>query len=180
MAKKILTIPKDETTLRTQCAEIEKIDDDVRELAAQLLETLRTSERPGVGIAAPQIGDTRRMVIVESTGWKNDKDEIVGVIALQTLINPEITKFSEEKEERFEGCLSVPLNNGYVTRPKKIKVTAVNLDGEAVNINASGFLSRVLQHEIDHLDGVLFTDRITDKTKLLAVNEPTDERETEY
>ncbi len=180
MAKKILTIPTDETILRTKCAEIGEVDDSVITLAAELLETLRTSERPGVGIAAPQIGDTRRMIIVESTGWKNDKDELVGVISLQTLINPVITKFSEEKEERFEGCLSVPLNNGYVTRPKKIKVTAKDLEGKDVNINASGFLARVLQHEIDHLDGILFTDRITDKSKILNVNEPVNDRETEF
>jgi peptide deformylase len=178
--KRINTIPEDESTLHTSCVVIQDIDETTLSLANDMLETLRSSERPGVGIAAPQIGILQRMIVVESTGWKNDKDELVGVIPLQTLINPKITKYSEEKEERFEGCLSVPQNNGYVERPKKIKVSALNLSGETVNIKASGFLSRVLQHEIDHLDGILFTDRIKDKTKILRVDEPAREHETEY
>lgn len=178
--KKILTIPADEKILRTKCEEIIEIDKKIVKQAAELLETLRTSERPGVGLAAPQVGILRRMIVIESTGWKNDKDELVGIIKQQTLINPRVTKYSEEKEEKFEGCLSVPMYNGYVTRPKKIKVTATDLSGKKVNINASGFLARVLQHEIDHLNGVLFIDRIDEPGKLLDASQAVSDRETEY
>jgi len=180
MAKKILTIPEDEKFLRTKCEEIIEIDKKVLREAEELLEALRTSERPGVGLAAPQIGIGKRMIVIESTGWKNDKDELVGIIKLQTLLNPKVTKFSSEKEEKFEGCLSVPMYNGYVTRPKKIKVTAMDLSGKTVNINASGFLARVLQHEIDHLDGILFIDRIDEPSKLLDASQSVSDRETEY
>jgi peptide deformylase len=176
----IICIPKDEERLRQVATPVAAIDDSVKTLISDLLETLRTSERPGVGLAAPQVGASVRLVVIESTGWKNDKDELVGVIPLMVLINPEVVKASEEKEERFEGCLSVPEYNGYVTRPKKVKVSAMDEAGNMKTIKASGFLARILQHEIDHLDGVLFIDHIRDKKKLLSVSAPTDETETEY
>lgn len=179
MEKRILTLPKDKNILKKPCVDITNIDKSIVALSDDLLETLRKSERPGVGIAAPQIGVSKNMIVIESTGWKNEKDEIIGMIPAQTLINPIITKYSEEKIEQFEGCLSVPENNGYVVRPKKIKVTAKNLDGKTIKIKASGFYSRVLQHEIDHLNGILFVDRIKDKSKLLKANEFYDENRTE-
>lgn len=176
----ILCIPKDEKTLRNKSEPILAIDKNTKKLISDMLETLRTSERPGVGLAAPQVGHNVRLVVIESDGWNNDKGELVGVIPKMILINPVITKFSEEKEERFEGCLSVPEYNGYVNRPKKIKVTALNENGGPVSLKASGFLSRVLQHEIDHLDGILFIDRIQNKEKIIPVNQPTKEHETDY
>jgi len=180
MAKlEILCLPRDEAALRQKSLPVTSITPDIKALMGDLLETLRTSERPGVGLAAPQIGKNVRMIVLESEGWKNDKEELVGVIPLKILLNPEVIKVSEEKDERFEGCLSVPAYNGYVTRPKKIKVTALDENGNEILIKASGFLARVLQHEIDHLDGILFIDHIKNKKKLLNALEETNGHEAE-
>lgn len=176
----ILYMPKDEQILRQKSANIVSVTPEIKTFIADMLETLRTSERPGVGLAAPQVGKNIRLIVIESTGWKNDKDELVGVIPTTVLINPEIIKKSEEKEERFEGCLSVPDYNGYVIRPKKVKVVALDETGKEILIKSSGFLARVLQHEIDHLDGILFTDHIKDKKKLESARESADEDITEY
>lgn len=156
---------------------VESIDDETIKVVKDLLETLRTSERPGVGLAAPQIGENVRIVVIESSGWENDKGEIVGVIPTSVLINPVFTKKSEEKHEAFEGCLSVPDVGGYVERSKKVKVEATNEKGEKVCIKTSGFFARVLQHEIDHLDGILFIDVIKDKTKIVKLEEEVTENE---
>jgi len=180
MAKlEILCLPEDEIILREKSQYISSVTPEIKSFIRDLLETLRTSERPGVGLAAPQVGKNIRIIVLESCGWKNDKDELVGVIPLKILINPEVIKFSEEKDERFEGCLSVPDYNGYVTRPKKVKVRALDENGNEVIIKASGFLARVLQHEIDHLNGILFIDHIKDKKKLLSAHEETDGHEAE-
>lgn len=102
----------------------------------------------GIGLAAPQIGIKRRMVVID-----------VGE-GLIELINPEITHFSEEKAGMDEGCLSVPGMRGYVMRPEKVTVKAQNRKGEWFTIEADGLLARCLQHEIDHLDGVLYVDKM--------------------
>lgn len=142
-----------------------------KEIVADLLETLRTSERPGVGLAAPQIGENVRIVVIESEGYTRDNGEEVSGIPTLVLINPEIKKYSKEKCTIEEGCLSVPDILGPVDRPKKVRVEAENIDGKKITINASGFLARVLQHEIDHLNGILFIDLVEDKTKLYKINE---------
>lgn len=102
----------------------------------------------GVGLAAPQIGIKRRLVVID-----------VGD-GLMELVNPEITHFSEETVGMVEGCLSVPGKRGYVVRPEKVTVKAQDRKGDFFTIEADGLLARCLQHEIDHLDGVLYVDKM--------------------
>jgi len=107
---------------------------------------------PGVGLAAPQVGVLQRVIIV-------DVDDEKGLIEL---INPEIINLSEEKVIMEEGCLSVPGKTGQVLRPKRVLVRGLNRNGKAVEIKADNLLARALQHEIDHLNGILFIDKIMD------------------
>lgn len=152
--------------LREKSSSIKVIDEETLGLVRDMVETLR--DLPGYGLAAPQVGHSKRIVIIESKPSVDENgQEIAPALPLLVLINPVITKYSSEKCDFEEGCFSVPLYRGNVIRPKKIKVTAQNERGEIININASGLLSRVIQHEIDHLDGILFTDLIEDKSKLI-------------
>lgn len=166
---RILTIPTDEINLRKRSKEVTEITPEAKAVIADLIDTLKSSERPGVGLAAPQIGHNLRIVIIESEGYERDKGEIVDRIPRKILINPKITKFSKEKVVIEEGCLSVPTIMGNVKRPKKVKVEAQDEKGKKICINASGFLARVLQHEIDHLDGILFIDLIEDKKSIREI-----------
>jgi peptide deformylase len=150
--------------LRNKSTEVDKISTVVKILVENMIDTLRT--KPGVGIAAPQLGINKRIIVIESRGVERENGEINDILPLQVLINPTILKFSREKIEMEEGCFSIPNCFGPVERPKKIKVVALDLDGKKISINASGFLSRVIQHETDHLDGILFTDYIKDKSKI--------------
>ena len=116
-----------------------------------MIETMRVSK--GVGLAAPQVAVSKRIIVV---------DDQVGS-GLIALINPEITKFEGKTVEDFEGCLSIKGIYGKVPRASKIRVKALDIHGNEVRIKAEGFLARVLQHEIDHTNGVLFIDHIRDK-----------------
>ena len=117
----------------------------------------------GAGLAAPQIGVGLRVVIF---GFDNnprypDNDAVPKTI----LINPQITPLSEEKENGWEGCLSVPGMRGVVSRYKHIRYTGLDATGTTVEVTASGFHARVVQHECDHLDGIIYTQRLTDSKK---------------
>jgi len=112
-------------------------------------------EANGIGLAAPQIGKSIRLCIINL--------ENVGLEPF-ALINPKIVKKSWKKNEMEEGCLSIPGVFGIVKRPAKIKVKAQNLNGEEKTFDADGLLARVIQHEVDHLDGILFTSKIIRKT----------------
>lgn len=119
--------------------------EDLRALAADMELTMKKA--PGVGLAAPQIGKSIRLIVVERTSK-----------TLQ-LINPEIVGHSLRKQTLEEGCLSVPAKYGLIKRWKSIKVRAQNLDGTPFEIEAKGFLAQIFQHEIDHLNGVLYIDK---------------------
>ncbi len=117
----------------------------------------------GAGLAAPQIGVGLRVVIF---GFENnprypDNEAIPKTI----LINPQITPLSEDKENGWEGCLSVPGMRGLVSRYKHIRYTGFDATGTAIDVSASGFHARVVQHECDHLDGIIYTQRLTDSKK---------------
>jgi len=116
-----------------------------QKLIVDMAETM--IKKDGVGLAAPQIGENIRVIVV------NTKD---GVLAL---INPEIKKKSWRQETDEEGCLSVPGVYGYVKRPYQIEVSGYTKTGEKIDLKAKGLLARVCQHEIDHLDGILFIDK---------------------
>lgn len=165
--KKIVTISN--KRLRARSEEVRQISPELREFIKDLIDTLHS--KPGLGIAAPQIGKNIRVVVIESRGVTDEEGNVVYEnIPLMVLINPEIIKYSKDKVEMEEGCFSVPNIFGPVIRPKKVKVIATNLDNKKVQINAAGLLARIIQHEIDHLNGVLFIDRVTDKATLKEVS----------
>lgn len=148
--------------LKTPCAVVETVDDRVREAAQDLLDTMDAGPPRTVGIAAPQIGVMERVAIVDTS--RNPK--YPKAHGLLVLVNPRIA--THEGEQFFrEGCLSLPDYTANIRRHQKITVEALDLDGRPVQIEADGFEAVVLQHEINHLDGVLFLDRVANvKTDL--------------
>jgi peptide deformylase len=161
---KILTDPN--PRLREKSENIGNIDELTKAQIDSMLALLRSL--PGYGIAAPQVDIQKRIIIIENPPIYDEKGKITNKpLPLLILVNPEITKYSTDKCSFEEGCFSVPMYRGDVIRPVKIRIKAQDEKGKKIKINASGLLSRVLQHEIDHLDGILFTDLIEDKTKLI-------------
>lgn len=136
--------------LRRKATRVREITDDLSRLIEEMTQTML--EAPGVGLAAPQVGDSVRAIVV-----RPDVDEDSEVICL---INPEIVRRSEEREEGLEGCLSLPTLHGTVARSAAVTARGLDLSGKDVTLEAEGLLARVLQHEIDHLDGVLFLDLV--------------------
>jgi peptide deformylase len=152
--REIVTIP--DPVLRRKARKVTEVDADVRKLINEMVEAMR--EAPGVGLAAPQVGVSSRIVVVEF-GDEEDED---APKKLYALINPEFVEMSEdEKVTGLEGCLSIPRLVGEVERCQRVVVKALNRHGKPVKLKAEGWLARILQHEIDHLDGVLYTDRAT-------------------
>ena len=158
LRKKAILIPK------------EFIDSDEFD---QLLRDLKESMNHygGIGIAAPQIGINYQVAIIELVGLNKYGEEIN--FPFSVFINPEITYLTEETQGFWEGCLSVPGLRGFVERPNKIQVNFLNEKGEAKEIIAEGFLATVIQHELDHLEGILYVDRIKD-TRLISYQEEFD------
>ena len=136
--------------LRKQCQVIKNIDEELVILSEDMIET--TLAAPGVGLAANQIGIPWRLFVV-NMGVETDKDNLI------TLINPEITAM-EGSELGEEGCLSIPDMIAEVNRATQIEIKAIDLNGNDVRFEAKGYLARALQHEMDHLNGVLFWDSL--------------------
>ena len=152
MAVRQIRIIGDEI-LKKRAREIETIDDRIKQLLDDMLETLHKTD-DGIGLAAPQVGVLKRAIVIDLSGEE-------GGVGPYKLVNPVIVKKKGEQVCR-EGCLSVPGKLGDVTRPKEVVVEALNENGEKVKIKAKDLLAVVLCHEIDHLDGILFTDRATE------------------
>lgn len=148
MAKLEIKIYPD-PVLRKKARQVEKVGDNERKLAYDMIETMRSAN--GVGLAAPQVGISKRIVVAEDVEGGN------GVVL--TLINPRITQ-KKGKAKLCEGCLSLPGVSNDIVRPEFIAVEALNLDGDELRINTGGILARIIQHEIDHLDGIVFIDKI--------------------
>ncbi len=142
--------------LKAVCEPIAAIDDGVRQLAVDLRDTLEGLV--GTGIAAPQIGVLRRVVYLDSSRSPKYADHSRGPL---TLLNPVIVERSGTKRFR-EGCLSLPDFTATVKRAKRVTVEALALDGQPLRLEVEGFEAILLQHELDHLDGVLFIDRVED------------------
>jgi peptide deformylase len=139
--------------LRRKAHKITRFDQDLQTLIDDMVETMRAA--PGVGLAAPQVNVSERLIVVEY--GKEEDDEAPK--KLFVLINPEIIEASEEKVMGTEACLSIPRMMGDVERSQQLTIKGYNRQGKAVKIKAKGWLARIFQHEIDHLEGVLFTDR---------------------
>jgi len=148
--REILILP--DKRLRQVSAPVKKIDDGVRTLVEEMFETMY--DAPGIGLAAIQVGAPKRVVTMDLA--KKDEPK-----APQVFINPEILWASEDKATYEEGCLSIPEYYGDVERPAQVKVKYLDLEGEPREIEANGLLATCLQHEIDHLNGVLFIDHMS-------------------
>ena len=151
----IYTVPH--PILRKKAQRVDKINKNIKRIISNLVETLRHEK--GIGLAANQVGIPLQIAVIESKAEKSKNGEGVLSIPLTIIINPEITKFSSQTETAEEGCLSIPNIWGMVKRPSKVIVKGLNEKGEEIEIKASGLFARVLQHEIDHLSGILFTDK---------------------
>lgn len=148
--------------LRQRSKKVGIVNNEIRQLAEDMESAAIDWEKSrhhevSVALAAIQIDAPIRVVIVRSN-FDNKKDE-----TFKVFINPEVTKYEGEIEEDFEGCLSIKDIYGQVPRHSKVRVKAMTLDGKIVNLKAEGFLARVLQHEIDHTNGMVFIDHIKDK-----------------
>lgn len=162
----IVTTP--DPVLRKKAVRLRAADAGIRKLADDMWETML--DAPGVGLAAPQIGKSIRLITVHVPADEEDGTEETSLI----LLNPEIIK-SHGEQVGAEGCLSIPGIGGNVTRLKNVTVRAINIDNKPIRVKASGYLAVVLQHEIDHLDGILFTDHIKDPREDLWVVEDDEE-----
>jgi peptide deformylase len=136
--------------LRVRCAEVESFDDDLARLAADMVETMHAA--PGIGLAAPQVGDERRVMVVDLSVGEDPE-------ALRIFVNPRIVE-QEGSVSDFEGCLSIPNLSEKVERPERLRVEAQDLQGRPFTLEAEDWLARAICHETDHLDGVLFIDRL--------------------
>ncbi|SRR6266542_5756857 len=146
--------------LRGKAKRVGRIDDYVRRLIDDMVETMR--EAPGVGLAAPQVGVPLRVIVAE---YENQ---------LFTVVNPEIVRTTGETTDE-EGCLSAPHWQGPVSRATNLLVKGRDKNGKEVRIKAEGWLARIFQHEVDHLEGVLFLDRVHDRSQIHWVEPEDDE-----
>ncbi|MDG4718882.1 MULTISPECIES: peptide deformylase [Thalassospira] len=148
--REILIVP--DPRLKKECEPVAEVNDEIRDLLDDMLETMYAA--PGIGLAAPQIGVMKRVVVMDVSDDK-DKPEPM------KLINPEIIWESEDLSVYQEGCLSIPEQYADVERPAEVGVRYLDENGKEHEIEAEGLLATCIQHEIDHLDGVLFTDYLS-------------------
>jgi peptide deformylase len=157
--------------LREKAKRIKSFDASLRKLASDMFETMHAHN--GVGLAGPQIGQPIRMLVAELEPDPKEKEPGFKI----ALCNPEIVKASEEMDTAPEGCLSIPGWIGDVPRHVGITVKGQTPEGKEIRIKAHDYYARVLQHEIDHLNGILFTDRIVDINTLRRIDPHTSEEE---
>jgi peptide deformylase len=148
--REIIKLP--DKRLRLVSEPVKRIDASLRKLVEDMFETLYAA--PGIGLAGIQVGVAKRVIIMDLSKKDDTRKP-------EVFINPEITWASEEKSSYEEGCLSIPEYYEEVERPAVVKVKYLDLDGKAREVEASGLLATCLQHEIDHLNGILFIDHIS-------------------
>ena len=167
----IVTLP--EPVLRRKARPVVRFDKDLQTLIDDMVETMR--EAPGVGLAAPQVGISERVIVVEyaepltptplpegeGQGVREGEEPKEVKPKLYVMVNPEILKTSQETVLGVEGCLSIPGLVGEVERFSAVQVKGLNRRGQPMKVRAEGWLARIFQHEIDHLNGVVFPDRAT-------------------
>jgi peptide deformylase len=158
--RKIVTLP--DPVLRRKAHPVTKFDKNLQTLIDDMIETMR--DAPGVGLAAPQVGISERVIVVEYAEPEETEDgqepkEVEP--KLYVMVNPEIVKASQETESGVEGCLSIPNLVGEVERTYEVRIKGQNRHGQSMKLKVEGWLARIFQHEIDHINGVLFTDHAT-------------------
>ncbi len=144
-------------TLRTEAKRISKVDNELRDLAKDMLQSMYSAK--GIGLAAPQVGISKELLVIDINFEDSAAEPLI-------LINPEITAFGSTLNSYEEGCLSIPGVYLNVIRPSTIKLKFRDEMGRPRKMNADGLLARCIQHEVDHLRGVLFVDRVTSKDDL--------------
>ncbi len=148
-----------DSVLRKRAKEITRVDEKIRKLAFEMLSTLKNAG--GIGLASNQVGEELRIFVVDRSLFQVDETPLI-------IINPEIVDLHGEQTEE-EGCLSIPGTYADVKRPLELTVRGIDLNEKEIIVEASGLLSRVLAHEIDHLNGILFIDHLSSiKRKLLS------------
>jgi peptide deformylase len=162
-------VPFPHPTLRVRSKPIRRVDQSLRNLIAQMLELMYEAE--GVGLAANQVDVPLRLFVANPAGHRGEGEELV-------LINP-VVQLPKGSESSSEGCLSLPGMYGEVKRPKSVRVSAYDAQGNPIDRVVDGFLARVIQHENDHLDGVLFIDRLTNES-LRTFEDRLSEMETDF
>ena len=138
--------------LRKKASPLEKVSEEVKTILNDMAETMY--DAPGIGLAGNQVGILMRLVVMDCSTDEEDPNLI-------KMINPEIINSSDEIEELEEGCLSIPDHKSIVKRPANVKVKYLNIDGIEQTLDAEGLLAACVQHEIDHLNGILFVDHIS-------------------
>jgi peptide deformylase len=156
--------------LRKKALKVTRFNDNLRTLVEEMAETMRSAK--GVGLAAPQVGILERVIVVETP----EEEDEPGSGRLYAVVNPKIRRASEEQVDGIEGCLSIPGYVGEVTRHETVTIRGQDLRGRRIRIKAQGFLARVFQHEIDHLEGVLFIDQLTAPDRIWRVEEGEEEQ----
>jgi peptide deformylase len=164
----ILTIP--DPVLRKQARPVERVDDELRRLVDDMLATMY--DAPGIGLAAPQIGVSRRLIVMDPAKEDQPKSPIV-------LVNPEILERSDEMRLHEEGCLSIPDFTAEIERPAKTRVAYIDPKGKQQELELEGIWSTLVQHEIDHLNGLLFIDYLSRLKRDMVVRKFTKQKRAE-
>jgi peptide deformylase len=147
------------SALRQPAEAVREVDDEVCELVKRMFATMYAAT--GQGLAAPQVGVSRRIAVVDVPTHPG---------AVYVLINPRLVRASEQRARGLEGCLSVPGVSAVVERPADVAIEAMNLEGHTLQLEASGELARCLQHEIDHLNGILYLDHLSPLARRMLVD----------
>ncbi len=150
--REIVTLP--DPVLRRKARPVTRFDESLQTLIDDMIDTMR--QAPGVGLAAPQLGIPERVIVVEYA--ENEEDENAPK-KLYAVVNPEIKQLSKETELGVEGCLSIPGLLGEVERSLEVRIKGQTRRGQPIRIKAKGWTARIFQHEIDHINGIVFTDR---------------------
>ena len=159
--RRIITLPN--PVLRRKARTVTKFDKPLQSLIEDMIETMR--DAPGVGLAAPQVGISDRVIVVEYAEPPEPENEQEPPVEIKpklyVMINPEIVKTSSEKVQGVEGCLSIPGLVGDVERFSMVQLKGLNRRGQPMKVKAEGWLARIFQHEIDHINGIVYPDRAT-------------------
>ena len=156
--RKIVSVP--DPILRRKSEKLEKVDNELRNLMDDMLETMYAA--PGIGLAAVQIGILKRLIVIDTSRDNEKKTPLF-------LVNPEITFRSDLKSIHEEGCLSLPGHFAEIERPAECHINYIDYDGKEKNLKANGLLATCIQHEIDHLNGILFIDYLSKLKKDMII-----------
>ncbi len=157
--------------LRRKAKKVEKVTRDTQKLIDDMIETMHAAH--GMGLAAPQVGVLQRVAVVEV----EKSDDVPGSGTIYVLVNPEVVRQSDDTWQNQEGCLSIPGWRGDVERPMRVTVKALDRNGNRVKYDVEGWVARAFLHEIDHLDGVMFIDKLVSPDRMWRVEEGREERE---